>query len=194
MTIIFSKISEIFSNLIKTPNAEGVYEDNAQKLIYRLIKTNKTLWDLEDSARLFELGDSHVAEAKKDIDIYNQQRNDLIREIDALLYERFDVSRAGKESFYSESPGMIIDRLSIIFIKLSVVRRLIPLIEKADLKSEYFEKEKLLLSQIENIGNFLDLYIERLIKKEVFFEIQQAVKIYNDKRVKKYIDVINLNK
>jgi hypothetical protein len=194
MTIIFSKISEIFSNLIKTPNAEGVYEDNAQKLIYRLIKTNKTLWDLEDSARLFELGDSHVAEAKKDIDIYNQQRNDLIREIDALLYERFNVSRAGKESFYSESPGMIIDRLSIIFIKLSVVRRLIPLIEKADLKSEYLEKEKLLLSQIENIGNFLDLYIERLIKKEVFFEIQQAVKIYNDKRVKKYIDVINLNK
>jgi hypothetical protein len=194
MTIIFSKISEIFSNLIKTPNAEGVYEDNAQKLIYRLIKTNKTLWDLEDSARLFELGDSHVADAKKDIDIYNQQRNDLIREIDALLYERFDVSRAGKESFYSESPGMIIDRLSIIFIKLSVVRRLIPLIEKADLKSEYLEKEKLLLSQIENIGNFLDLYIERLIKKEVFFEIQQAVKIYNDKRVKKYIDVINLNK
>jgi hypothetical protein len=194
MTIIFSKISEIFSNLIKTPNAEGVYEDNAQKLIYRLIKTNKTLWDLEDSARLFELGDSHVAEAKKDIDIYNQQRNDLIREIDALLYERFNVSRAGKESFYSESPGMIIDRLSIIFIKLFVVRQLISLIEKADLKSEYFEKEKLLLSQIENIGNFLDLYIERLIKKEVFFEIQQAVKIYNDKRVKKYIDVINLNK
>jgi hypothetical protein len=194
MTIIFSKISEIFSNLIKTPNAEGVYEDNAQKLIYRLIKTNKTLWDLEDSARLFELGDSHVADAKKDIDIYNQQRNDLIREIDALLYNHFDVSRAGKESFYSESPGMIIDRLSIIFIKLSVVRRLIPLIEKADLKSEYLEKEKLLLSQIENIGNFLDLYIERLIKKEVFFEIQQAVKIYNDKRVKKYIDVINLNK
>jgi hypothetical protein len=194
MTITFSKISEIFSNLIKTPNAEGVYEDNAQKLIYRLIKTNKTLWDLEDSARLFELGDSHVADAKKDIDIYNQQRNDLIREIDALLYERFDVSRAGKESFYSESPGMIIDRLSIIFIKLFVVRQLISLIEKADLKSEYFEKEKLLLSQIENIGNFLDLYIERLIKKEVFFEIQQAVKIYNDKRVKKYIDVINLNK
>jgi hypothetical protein len=89
---------------------------------------------------------------------------------------------------------MIIDRLSIIFIKLFVVRQLISLIEKADLKSEYFEKEKLLLSQIENIGNFLDLYIERLIKKEVFFEIQQAVKIYNDKRVKKYIDVINLNK
>jgi hypothetical protein len=194
MTITFSKISEIFSNFIKTPNVDGVYEDNAQKLIYRLIKTNKILWDLEDSARLSELGDSHVADAKKNIDTNNQKRNDLIREIDVLLYNHFDVSRAGKESFYSESPGMIIDRLSIIFIKLSVVQRLTSFIEEADLKSEYLEKENILLSQIESIGNFLDLYIERLIKKEVFFEIQQAVKIYNDKRVKKYISAINADK
>ncbi len=194
MAITFSKISEIFSNFIKTPDAEGVYEDNVQKFIYALIKTNKTLWDLEDSARLFELGDSHVAEAKKNIDICNQQRNDLIREIDALLYKHFDVSRAGKESFYSESPGMIIDRLSIIFIKLSAIRQLISLIEEVDLKSEYLEKEKILLSQTESLGNFLDMYIERLLRKEVFFEIQQAVKIYNDKRVKKYIDAINSNK
>ena len=194
MTITYSKISEIFSNFIKTLNVEGVYEDNAPKLIYRLIKTNKILWDLEDSARLSELGDSHVADAKKNIDTNNQKRNDLIREIDVLLYNHFDVSRAGKELFYSESPGMIIDRLSIIFIKLSVVQRLTSFIEEADLKSEYLEKEKILLSQIESVGNFLDLYIERLIKKEVFFEIQQAVKIYNDKRVKKYISAINADK
>jgi len=189
MTITFSKISEIFSNFIKNPRTEGVYEDDVQKFIYLLIRINKTLWDLEDSARLSELGDSHVAEAKKNIDINNQQRNDLIREIDTLLYKHFNVSRAGKESFYSESPGMIIDRLSIIFIKLSVVQRLTSFIEEADLKSEYLEKEKILFSQIQSIGNFLDLYIERLLKKEVFFEIQQAVKIYNDKRVKKYFNI-----
>lgn len=187
MTITFSKISEIFSNFIKNPNVEGVYEDNAQKLIYRLIKTNKILWDLEDLARLFELGDGHVAEAKKNIDIYNQQRNDMIKEVDALLYNILNVSRGEKESFYSESPGMIIDRLSIIFIKLSVVQKIIAVIEEDDLRLEYLEKEKILMSQIESIGNFLDLYIERLLKKDVFFEIQQPIKIYNDVRVRKYI-------
>lgn len=189
MTISFSKISKIFSNFIKNPKTGDVYEDDVQKLVYFLIKINKTLWDLEDSVRLSELGDSHVADAKKKIDTNNQQRNDLTREIDVLLYKLFDVSRAGKGSFYSESPGMIIDRLSIIFIKLSVVQQLVSLIEEVDLKSEYLGKEKILLSQIESIGNFLDLYVERLIKKEVFFEIQQAVKIYNDKRVKKYINI-----
>jgi len=112
MTITFSKISAIFSNFIKNPKVDSTY-DNVQKLVYLIIKINKTLWNLEDSARLSELGDKHVAEVKKNIDIYNQQRNDLIREIDNVLRRLLDVSRGVKESFYSESPGIIIDRLSI---------------------------------------------------------------------------------
>ena len=187
MTITFFKISEIFSNFIKNPKVDSINDDEIQKLVYLLIKINKTLWDLEDSARLSELGDGHVANVKKNIDIYNQQRNDLIRKIDTVLHRLLNVSRGVKESFYSESPGMIIDRLSIIFIKLSVVQKIIAVIEEDDLRLEYLEKEKILTGQIKSIGNFLDLYIERLLKKEVFFEIQQPVKIYNDARVMKYI-------
>ena len=187
MTITFSKISTIFSNFIKNPKVGNVYDDEMQKLVYLIIKINNALWDLEDSARLSELGDKHVAEAKKNIDIYNQKRNDLIREIDTVLRKHLNVSRGAKESFYSESPGMIIDRLSIIFIKLSVVQKIISGIEEDDLRLDYLEKEKILKEQIENIGSFLDLYIERLLKKEVFFEIQQPIKIYNDARVRKYI-------
>jgi len=190
MTITFSKISAIFSNFIKNPKVDSTY-DNVQKLVYLIIKINKTLWNLEDSARLSELGDKHVAEVKKNIDIYNQQRNDLIREIDTVLRRLLDVSRGVKESFYSESPGMIIDRLSIIFIKLAVVQKIISVIREDDIKLEYLEKEKIVVGQIESIGNFLDLYIERLLKKEVFFEIQQPVKIYNDTRVRKYIKDFN---
>jgi len=190
MTITFSKISAIFSNFIKNPKVDSTY-DNVQKLVYLIIKINKTLWNLEDSARLSELGDKHVAEVKKNIDIYNQQRNDLIREIDTVLRRLLDVSRGVKESFYSESPGMIIDRLSIIFIKLAVVQKIISVIREDDIKLEYLEKEKIPVGQIESIGNFLDLYIERLLKKEVFFEIQQPVKIYNDTRVRKYIKDFN---
>jgi len=190
MTITFSKISAIFSNFIKNPKVDSTY-DNVQKLVYLIIKINKTLWNLEDSARLSELGDKHVAEVKKNIDIYNQQRNDLIREIDTVLRRLLDVSRGVKESFYSESPGIIIDRLSIIFIKLAVVQKIISVIREDDIKLEYLEKEKILVGQIESIGNFLDLYIERLLKKEVFFEIQQPVKIYNDTRVRKYIKDFN---
>lgn len=187
MTITFSKISSIFSDFINNPNVDSAYDDEVQKLVYLVIKANKTLWDLEDSARLSELGDKHVAEAKKNIDIQNQLRNNLIREIDTVLYRLLDISQGSKGDFYSESPGMIIDRLSIIFIKLSVVQKIISLVEEDDLRLEYLEKEKILLGQIESIGNFLDFYIGRLLKKEVFFEIQQPVKIYNDVRVRRYV-------
>ena len=187
MLITFYSISSIFSDFIKNPDVDIIPEDEIQKLVYSLIKINKTLWDLEDSARLSELGERYVANVKKNIDVYNQQRNDLIREIDTGLHKFLNVSRGAKESFYSESPGMIIDRLSIIFIKLSVVQKIIAVVEEDDLRLEYLEKEKILTGQIENIGNFFDLYIERLLKKDVFFEIQQPVKIYNDARVRKYI-------
>src|SRR3990167_6140245 len=187
MIITSSKILSIFSDLIKNPEEDSMYDNEVERLVYLIIKANKTLWELEDSARLSELGDKHVAEAKKNIDIHNQQRNDLIREIDTVLARLLDVSRGPESSFYSESPGMIIDRLSIIFIKLAVVQKIISLIREDDLKMEYLEKEKMLEGQIESIGNFLDLYIERLLKKGVFFEIQRPVKIYNDTWVRKYI-------
>lgn len=186
MIITFSKISEIFSRFIKNPKANSVHGNEVQKLSYALVKTNKKIWDLEDAARLSELGNAYVANAKKNIDIYNQQRNDLIRDLDTLLLKLLNVSKGTKESFYSESPGMIMDRLSIIFIKLSVVKKMILVIEEDGLKLEYQEKENILKGQIQSIGDFFDLYIERLFKKDVFFEIQQAMKIYNDVRVKKY--------
>ena len=188
--INFTTISSIFSDFIKNIKLENDYEDEFLKLIYFLIKTNKILWDLEDSARLSELGNNHVAEAKKNIDVNNQQRNNLIREIDIALYKLLNITSGDSEDFYGESPGMIIDRLSIIFIKHSVVQKIVSVVKEDDLRSEYLEKEKILLGQIKNIGNFFDVYMQKLVNKQVFFEIQEPVKIYNDARIKIYINQI----
>ena len=188
--IDFQTISKIFSDFLDEPHNDLNYADKIHLLIFLNIKTNKILWDLEDSARLAELGDKHVAETKKNIDATNQFRNNLISEIDMILYKTLDIIPDSPDKFYSESPGMIIDRMSIIFIKLSIIQKLILLINEDDLRSEYVIKEKILLFQVENIGNFFDMYIKKLIKKEMFFEIQQPVKIYNDKRINKYRDIL----
>lgn len=187
MSITFSKVSSIFSDFLEDSSKEFSYADELQGLVYSNIKANKTLWDLEDSARLSELGDRHVAEAKKNIDITNQSRNNLIREIDTVLYRTLDIVPGPPDKFYSESPGMVIDRLSIIFTKLSIVQKLILFIEEDDLESEYVAKEKILSNQIKITGQFFDTYMKKLVAKDVFFEIQQPVKIYNDVRIKKYI-------
>lgn len=193
MAITFSTVSVLFSDFLEDTNKEVNYNDELQRLIYLNIKTNKILWDLEDSARLSESGDKHVAEAKKNIDANNQSRNNLIREIDIVLYKILNIVPISPDKFYSESPGMIIDRLSIIFIKLSIVQKLISLIKEEDLRSEYVEKGEILSGQIKSIGHFFDMYIEKLINKDLFFEIQQPMKIYNDSRVKEYIKCIGGN-
>lgn len=129
--------------------------------------------------------------AKQEIDEGNQIRNDLIREIDAEIGNEVRLKQPNsREQFYSESPGMIIDRLSILYIKLSTIKDLLGVIKERDLKKEYREKEEVILGQINRLGNFLDSYFSKLEDREAFFEVQQPVRIYNDARVRKYIKLL----
>ncbi len=185
---IISKIFLAFLNDIPTApeSKEGI-----NYLIRSNIETNRKLWDLEDLARMVELGSEHIATTKQEINKNNQIRNDLIKKIDIEVVNQMKiVSSDSQKRFYSESPGMIIDRLAILFIKLSVIRELLSIIKEEGLKKEYREKKDIILKQINLLGNFLDSYFNKLKHKEIFFEIQQPVKIYNDTRIKKYIKLL----
>lgn len=139
--INFKKISKIFSDFLDGMTAVPEHEDELNRLIRSSMETNKKLWGLEDSARMSELGSAHVAGVKKEIDGTNQIRNNLIREIDAQIAKQIGVSSGPQDRFYSESPGMIIDRLSILFIRLKIVRDLLLVIKEKDLQEEYREKK-----------------------------------------------------
>jgi hypothetical protein len=180
-------ISKIFSDVLDGISTDFGSGDQLSRLIRLNIETNLKLWALEDSARITGLGSDHVAMAKQEIDKSNQIRNDLIREMDIVISKRIDILSGTQEQFYSESPGMIIDRLSILHIKLAVIRNLLLVIKEKDLQEDYKEKEKIIQKQIDRTSLFLDAYFARLERKEVFFEVQQGVKIYNDERVRKYI-------
>lgn len=186
--IDFKEIKSIFSNFLQEVVTPQESNDTLFELIKEDIKTNQVLWNLEDTARMSELGAQHVASTKKEIDKYNQIRNNLIREIDEEITKQMSViPLKDQDKFYAESPGMIIDRLSILFIKSSVINQLMKLIEDDGLQNEYSEKESIVSKQINDIGAFLDLYFQKLKSKEIYFYVQQPVKIYNDQRIRKYI-------
>ena len=77
---------------------------------------NFELWHAEDAARTPEASDHDIARIKRFIDRANQRRNDLTEQCDVLLLEflsRQNLPAPGAE-LHSESPGLILDRLSIL--------------------------------------------------------------------------------
>jgi hypothetical protein len=77
---------------------------------------NFQLWHEEDVARRDDLGFEAVYRSKRAIDRFNQERNNFIEEIDRALVEALRPRESGCPR-HSETPGMIIDRLSILALK-----------------------------------------------------------------------------
>ncbi len=81
---------------------------------------NFQLWHTEDDARAPQATDHDLAEVKRAIDRINQRRNDLAEQCDIVLLDHlrpFNLPDP-KAELNSESPGLIIDRLSILALKL----------------------------------------------------------------------------
>ena len=77
---------------------------------------NFELWHEEDVARRDDLGSARVHQAKRAIDRYNQERNNFIEEMDKALMTALQPAESGVPR-NSETPGMMIDRLSILALK-----------------------------------------------------------------------------
>ena len=80
--------------------------------------SNFKLWALEDEARRDDVDDAYIAGIKRQIDPWNQGRNDLMERIDQVVLEHFIDSDTSKAALHSETAGMIVDRLSILSLKI----------------------------------------------------------------------------
>lgn len=96
-----------------TPAADG---EGFSRLVEENHLRNFLLWHEEDVARRDDLGFERVYQAKRAIDGYNQQRNNFIEEMDKVLVADLQPAESGCPR-NSETPGMIIDRLSILALK-----------------------------------------------------------------------------
>lgn len=77
---------------------------------------NFELWHEEDIARREDLGFERVYRAKRAIDRFNQQRNNFMEAMDQAIATELQPPLSGCPR-NSETPGMMIDRLSILGLK-----------------------------------------------------------------------------
>src|SRR5665213_3183861 len=86
------------------------------QVVIRQHLANFDLWHREDDARDPHAADSAIVQAKRDIDRLNQERNELVEYIDLILLRSIPAQNE-KAPLHSETPGMMIDRLSILSLK-----------------------------------------------------------------------------
>jgi hypothetical protein len=141
---------------------------------------NFMLWHEEDIARRDDLGSERVHQAKRAIDHYNQQRNNFIEEMDKVLVADLQPAESGCPK-NSETPGMIIDRLSILALKEFHMREET---QRADATDEHRGKcaEKLarITLQRSDLTQSLTELIEAIIVKTRSFAVYYQFKMYND--------------
>jgi hypothetical protein len=100
----------------QTPERPGEEQDEILVQVLALRRNNAEQWDREDDARRHRDNDTMVAAAKRDIDRLNGARHGFIEAIDRSIVRA--LKPHDEASLVTESPGMAIDRLSVLVIRL----------------------------------------------------------------------------
>ena len=143
-------------------------------------RENFDLWHEEDMARRDDLGSERVRQAKRAIDRFNQARNDAIEKLDEWFLSQLP-AMPHASPLHSETPGMIIDRLSIMALKIYHMR-----IEagRESATGEHRRKcaEKLarIEEQLADLKNCLHELLGQMQAGTRRFKIYRQMKMYND--------------
>lgn len=165
------------------PTREPQVMNSWQKLLARHHFANLELWHLEDEARDPSATDSQIAAAKRKIDQTNQRRNDLVEEIDTQVMKVLNTHAlpALEAPMNSETPGLILDRLSILELKIYHTREEV---RRKDAPAGHAERNqerlRLLEEQHTDLAFCLDALWREILEGKRRFKVYRQLKMYND--------------
>lgn len=151
--------------------------------VARQHRANFDLWHIEDEARTPGATDADLADVKRRIDSTNQLRNDLAEDLDRALLDWLQARRLPNcdAPLNSESPGLIIDRLSILALKIYHTR------EEAGRVSApagHAERNQARLAILEeqraDLAHCLDALWRDTVAGVRRFKLYRQLKMYND--------------
>jgi Protein of unknown function (DUF4254) len=146
-------------------------------------RANFDLWHIEDEARAPGATDAELAGVKRRIDSTNQRRNDLTEELDRILMAWLETESLPNPAapLNSESPGLIIDRLSILALKIYHTREES---QRADAPEGHAERNLKRLAVLEeqraDLAGCLDALWQQTLAGTRRFKIYRQLKMYND--------------
>jgi hypothetical protein len=151
---------------------------------------NCLLWQEEDRARRVDVPASEIAGSKRLIDRYNQQRNDAVEAIDeALLAALEDIDPGPDARLSSETPGAMIDRLSILSLKIHHMRLQT---ERSEAGHAHVQACSARLQRLITQRHDLAACLEQLLREarsgQAYFKVYRQFKMYNDPALNPYLN------
>ena len=143
-------------------------------------RANFDLWHEEDKARDTDANDADIARVKHSIDAINQRRNDLVEALDRILLAAAP-QQSSSAPLNSETPGLIIDRLSILALKLYHTGEES---QRASATEAHRQKNRdrldLLTEQRTDLAACLDTLWAEVQRGTRRFKLYRQLKMYND--------------
>ena len=181
---IFNESIEAYHQLdrVDQPFHNPYPEGELNHLLYRKNWIDTVQWHYEDLIRDPEIDPAEALELKRKIDASNQDRTDLVEEIDDYFYEKYrTVEKREDATFNTESPAWAIDRFSILALKIYHMEEEV---NREDADPKHREKCRLkldvLTQQHRDLATAIDQLLEDIAAGRKYMKVYKQMKMYND--------------
>ena len=171
-------LTDDVNTLIKNPYQKNSIEYN----LYLKCWIDTVQWHYEDIIRDPHIDPIEALTLKRRIDRSNQDRTDLVAEIDAYFRHLYsEVKPLPDARLNTESPAWAIDRLSILALKIYHMKEQV---ERNDASAEHIAKCQgkldILLEQQKDLSLAIDQLLEDIEAGRKYMKVYRQMKMYND--------------
>ena len=183
--------NQIFNQVIKdyhlvdnvdTPINNPYDKDSIDYSLYLKCWIDTVQWHFEDIIRDPHIDPVEALTLKRRIDKSNQDRTDLVEEIDSYFRQYFSqVNPEPNARLNTESPAWAVDRLSILALKIYHMQEQV---ERQDASTEHIAKcqakLQVLLEQQKDLSLAIDQLLEDIEAGRKYMKVYRQMKMYND--------------
>ena len=186
-----SEANQIFNRAIKdyhltddvnTPMKNPYTKDSIQYSLYTKCWIDTVQWHYEDIIRDPHIDPVEALALKRRIDRSNQDRTDLVEEIDSFFRQHYsNVKPLPEARLNTESPAWAVDRLSILALKIYHMQEQV---DRTDAEPKHIERCKaklaVLLEQQKDLSLAIDQLLEDIEAGRKYMKVYRQMKMYND--------------
>lgn len=171
-------VTDSVEAIIHNPYDNGSIENR----LYLKCWIDTVQWHYEDIIRDPQIDPSKAVALKRLIDKSNQDRTDLVEQIDSYFRQIYsDVKVLPDATINTESPAWAVDRLSILQLKIYHMKEQV---DRNDASEDHRQKCQgkldVLLEQNDDLSTAVDQLLDDIQAGRKYMKVYRQMKMYND--------------